>query len=82
MILFSIADARFFILSFLIDGEGDAAFPRYTSLRYVRYGCGQSFASPGVKRFFGKGRPPRGVGWASLARVVTESSTCLTMLSY
>jgi toxin HigB-1 len=57
-----------------------AAFPRYTSSRYIRSGVAiQSFTSPAVARFFVEGRPPRGVGWASLARVVTRK---LDMLDY
>jgi proteic killer suppression protein len=39
----------------------------------------QSFASRGVERFFIEGRPPRGAGWASLARIVRRK---LDMLDY
>jgi len=39
----------------------------------------QSFASRKVERFFVQGRPAKGAGWASLARIVARK---LDMLDY
>ena len=39
----------------------------------------QSFAEPGVERFFDEGRLPRGAGWVGVARVVARK---LDMLDY
>lgn len=39
----------------------------------------RGFASQAVERFFRDGRPPKGVGWAALARIAARK---LDMLAY
>jgi toxin HigB-1 len=51
----------------------------YTSTRYILSVAIRSFADGVTKKFFINGRPPRGVGWSSIEKVVRRK---LDMLHY